>query len=42
MTKIYHFEDAGLDERIILKLIYKQWEYLYWINLFQDMECTGK
>ena len=42
LTKIYHLEEAGLDERIILKIISKHWEYLYRINLVQDMESTRK
>ena len=42
LIKIYHLENAGLDERIILKMIEKQLEYLYRINLVQDTESTGK
>jgi hypothetical protein len=35
-------EDAGLYERIILNIISKHWEYLYRINVVQDMESVGK
>jgi hypothetical protein len=37
-----HFEDLGVDSRIILKWIFKTWEgALVWINLAQDRDRYG-
>jgi hypothetical protein len=34
-----HFEDPGLDGRIILKWMFEKWDGgLYWINLAQDRD----
>jgi hypothetical protein len=33
-----HLEDPGIDGRIILKWIFKNWDSVAWIDMAQDMD----
>jgi hypothetical protein len=40
LRETYHLEDIGIDESIILKLIFKRWNWgsMDWIDLVQDRD----